>query len=118
MTTAPVKTTEINPHNARFLAGAIFGLSAERINPEIAQSLFNVLQTISPREQLILSLHFGLYSSKNGECTQAEVGGVLHVTGERIRQIEARAIRKLRHPSRSRQLRKYIIQSPGVVDEQ
>ena len=66
----------------------------------------DVLGTLSPREQKVLELRFGL---KDGRTrTLEEVGKEFGVTRERIRQIEAKALRKLRHPSRSKRLRDYL----------
>ena len=62
-----------------------------------------VLRLLSPREQTILRLRFGL--DGGAEHTLEEVGQSFAVTRERIRQIEAKALRKLRHPSRSHRLR-------------
>lgn len=68
--------------------------------------LDEVLQTLNPREQKVLELRFGL---KDGRPrTLEEVGREFGVTRERIRQIEAKALRKLRHPSRSKKLRDYL----------
>ena len=65
-----------------------------------------VLDTLSPRERKVLQLRFGLIDNKSR--TLEEVGQMFGVTRERIRQIEAKALRKLRHPSRSRKLRDYL----------
>lgn len=68
--------------------------------------LDEVLQTLNPREQKVLELRFGI---KDGRPrTLEEVGKEFGVTRERIRQIEAKALRKLRHPSRSKKLRDYL----------
>ena len=64
-----------------------------------------VLQTLSPREELVLRMRFGV--GDGAESTLEDVGRSFNVTRERIRQIEAKALRKLRHPSRSQQLRPY-----------
>jgi len=68
--------------------------------------IIEVLDTLSEREQKVLELRFGLKDHK--PRTLEEVGKVFGVTRERIRQIEAKALRKLRHPSRSRKLRDYL----------
>lgn len=66
-----------------------------------------VLHTLSPREEKIIRDRFGLYEKK--PKTLEEIGSYYKVTRERIRQIEAKAIRKLRHPSRTKSLRDYFI---------
>ncbi len=70
------------------------------------EQLLEVLDTLTEREQQVLRLRFGLDDGK--PCTLEEVGKRFHVTRERIRQIEAKALRKLRHPSRSRKLKDYL----------
>ncbi len=65
-----------------------------------------VLSTLSPREQRVLQLRFGLEDGRSR--TLEEVGKEFNVTRERIRQIEAKALRKLRHPTRSRRLKDYL----------
>lgn len=65
------------------------------------------LQTLTEREQLILKHRFGL--DNHEELSLSEIGKMFNLTKERIRQIEKKAIRRLRHPSRSRYLRKYLI---------
>ncbi|MFN4293495.1 MAG: sigma-70 family RNA polymerase sigma factor [Thermoflexales bacterium] len=93
-----------------------FGAFVEDENtPSPAQTVYEellktkieeVLSTLTPREQRILRLRFGLV---NGKCyTLEEVGQKFGLTRERIRQIEARALRRLRHPRRSRHLRDYL----------
>jgi RNA polymerase primary sigma factor len=67
----------------------------------------DVLQTLSPREEKVIRLRFGL-DTEGRERTLEEVGEDFRVTRERIRQIEAKALKKLRHPSRARVLRNFI----------
>ena len=70
------------------------------------EKLEDVLSTLTSREQRVLQLRFGLEDGRSR--TLEEVGKVFNVTRERIRQIEAKALRKLRHPSRSRKLKDYL----------
>ena len=70
------------------------------------QALNDVLETITPREEKVIRLRFGLDDGK--ERTLEQVGNVFGVTRERIRQIEAKALRKLRHPTRSKKLRSFL----------
>jgi RNA polymerase primary sigma factor len=65
-----------------------------------------VLNTLTPREQRIIKLRFGLEDGRSR--TLEEVGREFRVTRERIRQIEAKALRKLRHPTRSRKLKDFL----------
>ena len=72
----------------------------------LKEELSGVLLTLTEREEKVLRLRFGL---DDGQCrTLEEVGQVFNVTRERIRQIEAKALRKLRHPSRSRKLKDFL----------
>ncbi len=72
----------------------------------LKEQLVDVLGTLTPREEKVLRLRFGL---DNGRArTLEEVGKEFNVTRERIRQIEAKALRKLRHPSRSKKLKDYL----------
>ena len=72
----------------------------------LKEQLVEVLSTLTDREQRVLRLRFGL---DDGHArTLEEVGKEFNVTRERIRQIEAKALRKLRHPSRSRKLKDYL----------
>ncbi len=70
------------------------------------EQLMEVLETLTEREQKVLKLRFGLEDGR--PRTLEEVGRDFNVTRERIRQIEAKALRKLRHPSRSKKLRDYL----------
>ena len=70
------------------------------------EQLFSVLNTLTPREEKVLRLRFGLDDGR--QRTLEEVGKEFNVTRERIRQIEAKALRKLRHPSRSRKLKDFL----------
>ena len=65
-----------------------------------------VLSSLTPRERKVLELRFGLEDGRSR--TLEEVGREFNVTRERIRQIEAKALRKLRHPMRSKKLRDYL----------
>jgi RNA polymerase primary sigma factor len=72
----------------------------------LREQVKNALSVLSDRERQVLELRFGLVDGK--DHTLEEVGQYFNVTRERIRQIEAKALRKLRHPTRSRQLRDYL----------
>ncbi len=72
----------------------------------LKEQLMSVLDTLTPREEKVLRLRFGLDDGR--ARTLEEVGKEFNVTRERIRQIEAKALRKLRHPSRSKKLRDYL----------
>jgi len=72
----------------------------------LKEQLIEVLGTLTDREQRVLKLRFGLDDGK--ARTLEEVGKEFKVTRERIRQIEAKALRKLRHPSRSRKLKDFL----------
>ncbi len=79
----------------------------EAASRELLKGQINeVLESLTPREKQVLVLRFGLEDGRSR--TLEEVGKVFLVTRERIRQIEAKALRKLRHPSRSRKLREYL----------
>lgn len=72
----------------------------------LKEQLLSVLSTLTPREEKVLKLRFGLEDGR--ARTLEEVGKRFNVTRERIRQIEAKALRKLRHPSRSKKLKDYL----------
>jgi exonuclease VII large subunit len=76
------------------------------INLNLREQTAEVLKTLSPREEKIIKMRFGLQDGS--EHTLEEVGQHFAVTRERIRQIEAKALRKLRHPSRSHRLRAFF----------
>ena len=76
------------------------------ISVDLKRQTAHVLRTLSPREERIIKMRFGL--EDGSEHTLEEVGQSFQVTRERIRQIEAKALRKLRHPSRSRKLRAFV----------
>jgi RNA polymerase primary sigma factor len=76
------------------------------ININLKEQTESVLKTLTPREEKVIKMRFGL--DDGSEHTLEEVGQSFAVTRERIRQIEAKALRKLRHPSRSRKLRAFL----------
>ena len=76
------------------------------LNDELRRSLATVVATLTLREQKVLRLRFGLDGGESQ--TAEEVGKAFNVTRARIHQIEAKALRKLRHPSRSKKLRGYL----------
>jgi RNA polymerase sigma factor (sigma-70 family) len=80
-----------------------FSPERKMILDEAKRALKNVLMTLTPREQRILDLRFGLTYGE--EKTLDEVGAMFGVHRERIRQIESKALRKMRHPSKSKELR-------------
>ena len=72
----------------------------------LKEQLNDVLKTLTPREAQVIRLRFGLEGGH--PHTLEEVGAIFNVTRERIRQIEAKALRKLRHPSRSKKLKDFV----------
>ena len=72
----------------------------------LKDQLDDVLETLTDREKRVLELRFGIEDGRSR--TLEEVGREFGVTRERIRQIEAKALRKLRHPTRSRKLKDYL----------
>ena len=72
----------------------------------LKEQLISILDTLTPREEMVIRMRYGL--DDGHPRTLEEVGKAFGVTRERIRQIEAKALRKLRHPSRSRKLRDYV----------
>jgi len=81
------------------------------INLNLREQTAEVLKTLSPREEKIIKMRFGLQDGS--EHTLEEVGHHFAITRERIRQIEAKALRKLRHPSRSHRLRAFLDATAG-----
>src|SRR6516164_8593217 len=81
--------------------------SVKRGIPSSANLLRNVLRTLTPREEKIIKMRYGLEDGL--EHTLEEVGQCFAVTRERIRQIEGKALRKLRHPSRSLKLKLFVV---------
>jgi RNA polymerase primary sigma factor len=76
------------------------------IRSNLRDATTRVLASLTPREERILRMRFGI--GMNKDHTLEEVGNQFSVTRERIRQIEAKALRKLKHPSRSRELRSFL----------
>ncbi len=98
---------EEDSHLGDFLPDENMALPADAAaNSLLREHIFEVLDTLSERERKVLCLRFGL--EDGNPRTLEEVGQEFNVTRERIRQIEAKALRKLRHPKRSRELRDYL----------
>ena len=76
------------------------------MEPDRVRELLNVLKSLTPREERVITLRFGLEDGR--ARTLEELGKEFNVTRERVRQIEAKALRKLRHPSRAKRLRDYL----------
>ena len=76
------------------------------VNINLSETVRDVLAGLTPREAKVLRMRFGI--DMNTDHTLEEVGKQFDVTRERIRQIEAKALRKLRHPTRSEQLRSFL----------
>ena len=90
---------------ARADKNAIVPLDAA-IQSNLRETTTRVLATLTAREERVLRMRFGI--GMNTDHTLEEVGQQFSVTRERIRQIEAKALRKLKHPSRSRKLRSFL----------
>ncbi len=98
---------EEDSHIGDFIEDQESPAPAEAASYELLREQLNeVLHTLTPREEAVLRLRFGLEDGR--QRTLEEVGQQFNITRERIRQIEAKALRKLRHPSRSRKLRDYL----------
>ena len=80
--------------------------SSAVVNTNLQEQTRKVLETLTPREEKVLRMRFGI--GEKSDHTLEEVGQNFDVTRERIRQIEAKALRKLRHPSRSKKLRGFV----------
>jgi len=76
------------------------------ISESLADQTRRVLETLTPREEKVLRMRFGI--GEKSDHTLEEVGQDFEVTRERIRQIEAKALRKLRHPSRCKRLKTFV----------
>src|SRR5210317_2314027 len=76
---------------------------------ELKEVMSTVLSSLTPREERVLRLRFGI--NLNKDYTLEEVGKIINVNRERVRQIEAKALRKLKHPSRSKELKHYLCES-------
>ena len=78
----------------------------QAIKSNLSEATTKILSTLTPREERVLRMRFGI--GMNTDHTLEEVGLQFSVTRERIRQIEAKALRKLKHPSRSKQLKSFL----------
>ena len=76
------------------------------IKSNLRETTTRMLASLTPREERILRMRFGI--GTNTDHTLGEIGQLFSVTRERIRQIEAKALRKLKHPSHSRKLRSFL----------
>ena len=90
---------------------AVISPAEAAINVNLKEQTAHVLHTLSPREEKVVKMRFGLEDGT--EHTLGEVGQSFAVSRERIRQIESKALRKLRHPSRSRELRVFLDDAQG-----
>jgi RNA polymerase primary sigma factor len=98
---------EEDSHLGDFIEDKSIGSPVEVvISNNLEDSTRRVLKTLTPREEKVLRMRFGI--GEKSDHTLEEVGQDFEVTRERIRQIEAKALRKLRHPSRSKQLKSFI----------
>jgi len=98
---------EEDSHLGDFIEDKKFMLPSDAaVNLNLAEQTRKVLATLTPREEKVLRMRFGI--GEKADHTLEEVGQDFSVTRERIRQIEAKALRKLRHPTRSRKLKSFI----------
>jgi len=101
---------EADSHLGDFIEDKKFMLPSDAaVNLNLAEQTRKVLATLTPREEKVLRMRFGI--GEKADHTLEEVGQDFSVTRERIRQIEAKALRKLRHPTRSRKLKSFIEQT-------
>ncbi len=101
---------EEDSHLGDFIEDKKFMLPSDAaVNLNLAEQTRKVLATLTPREEKVLRMRFGI--GEKADHTLEEVGQDFSVTRERIRQIEAKALRKLRHPTRSRKLKSFIEQT-------
>ena len=103
---------EVSENNKKFYMALIQTIFVHKISidnmdaSKLRKAIAEVLSTLSPRERDILRIRFGMDDGRMR--TLEEVGQLFGVTRERIRQVEAKALRKLRHPNRSKHLRELI----------
>ena len=98
---------EEDAHLEDFIQDEEAGIPADEAGRQmLRRELMNVLKSLTPREERVISLRFGLEDGR--ARTLEELGQEFNVTRERVRQIEAKALRKLRHPSRAKRLRDYL----------
>ena len=98
---------EESSHLGDFIEDRAVALPSEAaIKLNLKEQTASLLKTLTPREERIIKMRFGM--EDGSEHTLEEVGNTFSVTRERIRQIEAKALRKLRHPSRSGKLRVFL----------
>lgn len=98
---------EEDAHLEDFIQDEEAGIPADEAGRQLLRrELLNVLKSLTPREERVIALRFGLEDGRSH--TLEELGREFNVTRERVRQIEAKALRKLRHPSRAKRLRDYL----------
>ena len=98
---------EEDAHLEDFIQDEEAGVPVEKAGRQLLhRELLNVLKSLTPREERVITLRFGLEDGRSR--TLEELGREFNVTRERVRQIEAKALRKLRHPSRAKRLRDYL----------
>ncbi len=103
----PIGSDEDGSHLGDFIEDRKFDSPSEAaIKSDLAEQTRKILKTLTPREEKVLRMRFGI--GEKADHTLEEVGKDFNVTRERIRQIEAKALRKLRHVSRSRKLKSFV----------